>query len=353
MEPMRFARPAGVALLLAGALVVSTLATTAAPAAAHGVGGAQPTNARSRVLHITPAVTGVSFSIVQNGRKVKLTNQSDAQVIVSGYSGEPYLRVGPGGVFQNSRSPAVFLNRTLNPPAKVPARYDASAAPVWHRLSGGSSATWHDHRAHSMSPGAFAHSTWSIPLTVAGRPVLVAGDLTWVKAPPWWPWLVLTFVLALLIVLAAWRAWRLTVMLVLVALTWGECMHVLGSWTDASPTLPGRFGAQLISFAAIAIGVFALNRVSRADEPDAVAPYVLVAAVVFIVAGGVGDVATWFRSQLPSALTPPIVRALVALALGGGAGLAVAAAMRLAPASRAVRATPSTPSTPTGADIPG
>jgi hypothetical protein len=243
----------------------------------------------------------------------------------------------------------VYLNRTLNPPAKVPARYDASADPAWHRVSGASSATWHDHRAHPMAAGAFPHSNWSIPLTVAGRPVVVAGDLTWVPAPPWWPWLVLTFVLALLVVLAAWRAWRLTVLLVLVALTWSECMHLLGSWTDASPTLPGRFGAQSISFAALAVGVFALNRVSRADEPESVAPYVLVAAIVFMVAGGVGDVATWFRSQLPSALAPPIVRALVALSLGAGAGLVVASAMRLAPASRALRAAASTP---TGVSTP-
>jgi hypothetical protein len=57
---------------------------------------------------------------------------------------------------------------------------------------------------------------------------------------------------------------------------------------------------------------------------------VLIAAVVFIVAGGIGDVSAWFRSQLPSTLPAGTVRALVALAFGGGLGLAIAAATHLA-----------------------
>ena len=47
-------------------------------------------------------------------------------------------------------------------------------------------------------------------------------------------------------------------------------------------------------------------------------------------AGGIGDVSAWFRSQLPSTLPAGTVRALVALAFGGGIGLVLAAASRLA-----------------------
>ena len=52
---------------------------------------------------------------------------------------------------------------------------------------------------------------------------------------------------------------------------------------------------------------------------------------MFVVAGGVGDVSSWFRSQLPSTLPAGTVRALVALAFGGGIGLVIAAAATSSP----------------------
>ena len=71
-------------------------------------------------------------------------------MVVLGYDGEPYLRVGPRGVFENRRSPATYLNRSRIPTTKPPKSADSSAAPVWHRVSSGTTATWHDHRAHYM-----------------------------------------------------------------------------------------------------------------------------------------------------------------------------------------------------------
>ena len=93
----------------------------------------------------------------------------------------------------------------------------------------------------------------------------------------------------------------------------------------------------MLSILAIGVGVFALTRVARGDDESS-APFVLIAAVTFMVAGGIGDVASWFRSQLPSALAPSAVRALVAFALGGGTGLVIASARRLAPRARTTAA---------------
>jgi hypothetical protein len=323
--------------LCALAFLCAVLALDAAPAAAHGVGGLQPTNVRSRVLSIEPATPGVDVKVIENGRRLELTNASGATVVVSGYENEPYLRVGPDGVFENTRSPAVFQNRSLNAPAKIPARYDAAAAPEWHKVSDADHVRWHDHRAHYMGTGSFKASQWSVPLTVDGRPVVVQGDLAWVAPGPWWPWLVLTLAIVGVIVLAARRAWRLTVSLTLALLVWAELLHVVGSWSEVATTVAGQFGAQVLSFVAIAVGVLALTRVSRSDDESS-APFVLIAAVTFIVAGGIGDVASWFRSQLPSSLAAPAVRALVAFALGGGTGLVIASARRLTPRVRATAA---------------
>ena len=160
--------------------------------------------------------------------------------------------------------------------------------------------------------------------------VVVQGELAWIEAGPWWPWLLLTAVIAALVALAARVAWRLTVTLVLALMCWAEVLHIVGSWSEVSLTLPGRIMASVFSFVAVALGVYAVIRASR-DSPSASAPVILVAAVVFVVAGGVGDVSSWFRSQLPSTLPAGTVRALVALAFGGGIGLVIAAAGHLVP----------------------
>ncbi len=116
----------------------------------------------------------------------------------------------------------------------------------------------------------------------------------------------------------------------LAALLWAELLHVVASWTEVANSLAGRLAAQVISFAALAVGAYALLRVAR-DTPESSAPFVLIAAVMFVVAGGIGDVSALTHSQLPSSLPAPAVRALVTFAFGGGAGLAIAAARRLAP----------------------
>jgi hypothetical protein len=56
---------------------------------------------------------------------------------------------------------------------------------------------------------------------------------------------------------------------------------------------------------------------------------VLVAGLFVFVAGGLADVTTLTRSQLPTTLPAGVGRLTVAIALGIGAGLVIAAAGRL------------------------
>jgi len=312
------------------ALALAAVCVAASPAAAHGVGGREPTNVRSRIVSVSPPVAGLAVTLIEDGERVEVTNRGPTEVTVLGYDDEPYLRVGPDGVFENTRSPAVFQNRSLNATGDVPSSYDATAEPEWRRVSGDDHVRWHDHRAHRMSGGSFPTTQWTINLTANGRPVVVQGELAWIEAGPWWPWLLLTAVIAALVALAARVAWRLTVTLVLALMCWAEVLHIVGSWSEVSLTLPGRIMASVFSFVAVALGVYAVIRASR-DSPSASAPVILVAAVVFVVAGGVGDVSSWFRSQIPSTLPAGTVRALVALAFGGGIGLVIASASHLVP----------------------
>jgi hypothetical protein len=307
-------------------------AVGATPAHAHGLGGTEPTNVETRIVAVEPAVEGVEIEAVDLGRSVELRVTAARDVTVLGYEGEPYLRVGPDGVFENARSPAVFQNRSLDPPADVPARYDASAPPEWERVGDGATVRWHDHRAHYMGSGAFAGvRAFEIPMTIDGREVVARGEMRWVDPPAWWRWALVAVATALVVVLASRVSYRLAAVLALTALVVGEVVHVAGSWELSGDSFAGRAGAQALSFTAVALGVVAIARLQRRGA-HAAAPWVLVAAIALLVAGGLADLSAWYRSQLPSDLEADAVRALVALALGAGAGLVVASASRIAPA---------------------
>ncbi len=120
---------------------------------------------------------------------------------MKGYAGEPYLRFSEEGVFQNTRSPAVYLNADRYPDGRVPDTADPTAEPRWQRVSDDNSYAWHDHRIQWMSralPPAVEESPderrrlfdWTVPLEVAGKPVTVAGTLEYVPGtsvtPRWW-----------------------------------------------------------------------------------------------------------------------------------------------------------------------
>src|SRR6266540_3316028 len=136
---------AGLVLALAGMVQVGG----AGPASAHAVGGG-PTasNYRTSVRGIEPAIPGVSVRVVDGGNQLELTNRGSQEVTLLGYENEPYLRVGPSGVFENEHSPSTFSNRSTTAPKQIPAEFSADAQPDWRRVSSQPVAVFHDHRAH-------------------------------------------------------------------------------------------------------------------------------------------------------------------------------------------------------------
>jgi hypothetical protein len=156
----------------------------AGPAAAHGPGG--PTNERARVTSIEPEVDGLIVRLGSHGL-FEVENDTGEEVIVLGYAGEPYLRLGDGEVSENTRSPSTYLNRSLQGGA-VPEEADEDAPPDWDVVGEGEGARWYDHRLHRMGTLAPTESRWQVDLLVDGRPVAVRGELVTVDAPARWPW---------------------------------------------------------------------------------------------------------------------------------------------------------------------
>lgn len=347
MSKRRAARPLriGTAGLLLG---VAFVVATPAVAAAHGAGGVEPTNYRSRVVSLEPSAPGVTVRAIDLGTSLALTNTGDADVVVLGYDREAYLRVGPRGVFENVRSPATYLNRSFRldeASEPIPALADPDAAPRWRKVDDGRTARWHDHRAHWMGradppavradPGrTHLVQEFEIELRRGSDRLVARGDVRWVPGPSPWPWVAAAGALACVVIVAS-RSRRgapaVAGTLALVATS--EALHVLGSWGGTTLPVADRLGASVYALVAIVVTLVALGTVLRRGV-DRAAPLVLLAGLFVAIAGGLADVQALARSEIPTTLGSGLARATVAVALGAGAGLAVAGGLRLRVAAR-------------------
>ncbi len=319
----------------------------ASPASAHGVGGVQPTNYRTTVAPIAPAVRGVELRSVDLGNALELHNDSSHDVIVLGYDGEPYLRVGPRGVYENTHSPAMYLNKSASTlPQTLPATADAKAAPVWRKLSSSTTARWHDHRAHWMGtsdPPAVDRARGSvhvvqrftIRLRVDGRAASARGLVEWVPGTSPWPWVALSVaLLAGGVAIARTRRWARWTGVALAVLMVAEAVHIVGVWGATTQSQWSDLAQSAYSIAGIGLGVLALERLLRRGG-YAGAPLTLCAGLFVGIAGGLADVTTLSHSQLPTTLPHWLTRLAVATVLGLGGAVATIAALHLRAQPRA------------------
>jgi len=122
----------------ASALVAAALvALSASPAAvAHGGGAAKGYG--STVTSVSPAGS-VDAVVLDGDDRLQLTVDDGRVVVITGYEGEPYLRFGPDGVFENVRSPAAYLNDDRYGKVELPDSADPDAPPEWERVAPGES----------------------------------------------------------------------------------------------------------------------------------------------------------------------------------------------------------------------
>ncbi|RQX18409.1 hypothetical protein DDE19_07590, partial [Micromonospora ureilytica] len=329
---------------------------SAAPAAAHGADAPDGTDYRTRTTGVAPARPGLEVRVVEAGARLELTNNSGRAIEVIGYSGEPYLRVGPDGVFENTHSPATYLNRTITGDTALPAEADPAAAPSWRRIADGTTARWHDQRAlwqESAPPAAVRAAPdrehrvrdWTIPLRDGTDPVVIGGTLDWVPPPDAYTWWAVTIVgllavgaLGLLAASAPAGARALSALGVLLIV--GGALAVgypVGRELDAGAQgvggvlvglLSGQIWSLLTGLGAIAAGWYALSRRPAADF------VVALAGSCLALFSGAANAAVFARSIAPVPWSPTTARVLVALFLISGAGATAAGVLRLHATSR-------------------
>jgi hypothetical protein len=328
MRPLRQAGlVAGLALLLVGA--------AAGPAAAHAVGtGTEASNYRTNVHGIDQGTPGISVRALAGGL-LELTNRSDEEVLVLGYRLEPYLRIGPAGVFENQRSPSTYTNRFRTTPASIPPEFDPQAAPEWRRIGDGPSAGWHDHRAHrtgpdppavKASPGALhvVVPNWEVPLRQGDRTMVIRGDITWVPGPAPWPWLLAAVGLfaAALAAAGGYSRPKVLAVVAIVAVA-ADVVHTAGALlASTAPLAPQLYGTATAAAGWVVSGVAAYRLLRGRADTGLI--YLLLGGVFLTLAGALPDLPALARSQLPSGFGPVVTRAAITFTLGLGAAMVVA-----------------------------
>jgi hypothetical protein len=364
----------GMGLIRRASLVAAGLVLlTASPAFAHALNGASPSNYRTRILAVEPPRPGIDVEVVEAGNRILLTNRTQDEVVVLGYVKEPYLRIGPQGVFENLRSGATYTNRSRLPTAEVPAKAsrDPNTPPEWRKVSAGNSFRWHDHRVHYMGlqpPGPVKADpgqehviipAWEVPLLVGPgqEEILVKGDLTWVPGPSNLPWLGLAALSGLALVglvlgpgarrpsLA--RGALMVALAVLVAL---DVSRLAGLAGNVGSSLIRAAGQNLPAVAAWVVAVLAAVFILRGDAR--VGPALAAGTGALFALSAFGDINVLSRSQLATNAPVWLIRMSVATGFGLGLGLLVVAFVPLLspPAPVPVAAPAEPPSQPVGAE---
>lgn len=260
-------------LLLAAAL----LAGWASPALAHA-GGLVATDARSRVVSVSPPIPGLSVSTIEDGAKLRLVNGTPAPVTGP-------VTVAPGHTVMWA---------------------DPSASPVGKKIGAGES------------------RPWSLVLEVSGTAVTVDGVFEGAGPPVPVVWWGSTLALVVAIPVVCRRSRRGDLLLGgagLIAMA-ASIGHVTGSTMEvvsapAVGTFVNAAGVNLLAWPLILGGVVAASRGRPAGLLAVCAGAALTAVFVL------PDVTSFHRAVLPFAGPDVIERVLVVLALGCGVGAAV------------------------------
>jgi hypothetical protein len=323
-----------------------------APAAsAHSAAGSPSSNYRTVIDSMTPTPTSFSVRVIEEGSRLEVGWISGEPVIVPGYQDEPYLQIAANGVQENVRSAATYVNQDRMGTTELPETVDEDAAPKWRQVSASRIARFHDHRAHWMLPDPpdnvrsrpgqeHVIQEFAIDLRQGDRITKVAGRVLWIPGPSPMFKFAGAAVAALSIVLSAvWaginsqrrKVVRPLIVGALVLLIVVDVIHLLGI---VGGVQGGSFLGRIVSigYASMAAWVMAIISIVLwlRGRDDALYLATFAAGLMTLV-GGVADISILGKSSIVFAWADELARWSVALTLGLGIGIVIAAVLLTKP----------------------
>jgi hypothetical protein len=320
LPDLRACRVILVRLSVALAACAAAAAIRPPSADAHVSSGLISTSYEARIDGFRPPVPGVTATVLDGDLKLRIDADPPHVVTVLGVIREPFIRIGPGGVFVSSQSPTAESSGLVTQQQMQEAR--------WIRLSGGHSFAWHENRLRPLPfvSGADRRvAGWSIPMLVDGHPVTLTGS-EWYAAQPQrllWALPAVAAVAVAAIVLATrrerliWMVAAIELMLALVTWMAGWIGVLLDQRLSTWPLVV----SALYAISVVLVVAAAVTAPRRAPER-----LVAMGVVGFLVATfTLPALGVFQRGFVLSALPATAARACVTLALGCGLGVALLA----------------------------
>ncbi len=299
---------------------------------------AGPTNYRTVITDIRPAVEGVALEVYGGDSFLVLTVDPGVEVLVYGYAHDPdegvldpYLRFSADGTVEaNRRSPSRWLNEDRYAAVEQPDFADPTAPPDWEVVGSGGTYAWHDHRIHWMSPalpptidpnGSVQQvypEEQLVPFQVDGTEIEAAIILQWQPSPSPLPWVAIALVAAAFVAGVARRGMRTAAALVGAASVVALAV-ALGAVLGTPPGVGWTLPPVLLPVVALAAAGVALTR-----EED-VARWILGASALPLIAWAIGQAGALTSPIVPSSVHVVGIRMAVALSAGVGVGVIVSA----------------------------
>jgi hypothetical protein len=301
-------------------VALALVGLVAAPAAADPAG---PSDFRSEVTGIAPAVDGVRAEIRGGDAFLEIEVEAGHEVTVFDYTPDkPYLRVLADGTVQRNRTASgTYLNDDRKGGGTIPeSAEDPDAEPDWEDVGDGGTYAWHDHRVHWMTEASppvargervgDVYDPWRVPILVDGTAADIEGTLVYENAPSPIPWAVLALITGGLL---AWGGRRNAVRTASVGLVAVAALGVVVGRGDYSST-PDSGGNPLLWILPVAGLVLAAIALARSRSGS---------AVVFAL-GSVASLSGWAllriavltKPVLPTELPAALDRSSVAAAIG-------------------------------------
>lgn len=325
-------------LLLFSVVQLAILLATALPAYAHGGGGPDATNFKATVTEVSSAgeqggtPEGISWSVLANDALLEVDNGSGTEMVVFGYSDEPYLRIGPEGVFENRNSPAAYINQERFGVVDVPSGVSATGQPDWTKVSDESTYRWHDHRIHWMSqtlpPQVAADEQsktikifdWAVPFSLDSSRFEVTGTLNWIRPDSAAPWLLIGLALTSLPLLAGLtkppgqerkRMLKRSFAMILGTLVVIDIVHSVDDVLAVPASLTDNISISVQSALFIALGAYGARWAFKAGDGAWVG--ILLGAFGLALGIGATHLISLTSSQIASTLPEFFTRAMVGL----------------------------------------
>jgi hypothetical protein len=282
------------------------LVALAAPAGAdaHLRSGVVAVDYRASVVSPNPSVKA---RVYQSDRALGITAEPGHTVVILGYLGEPFVRIGAGRVAVNAASLTAAGLGLLE---------GSHPGTGWRLRSRGETFVWHDRRLRGL-PAGVDRKRWAIPLVVDGHPAQLTGELERVERPPAWPWIVvgLPFVLVTALLLLRRRMSRVRPAAVALGVTSAVGMLATGAgFALDSYASGGKWVAAANELVFVLVGIAFVVRGSR--QVKAIAG----GALGFLGLGvGLSKIPVFLHGVVLSVLPGTIARLIVSLTISAGA----------------------------------